>query len=170
MSTDVGKVFEKELEKVFDILKDSHLLGWHRFPDTAAAGGAILQQQPSDYLLGLPPGSAVEQRLFFVEAKASESHSSLKLDMIQASQRGAIHQYGNLLKIPYFIVFWDVVGGRIELWDGVHAIKRGRGKKPIRAWSDISVRRMLKKEQVAHLFKEEFQLPEAAVTIRNYEE
>lgn len=38
MSTDIGKIFEKEIQKVFRALRESHLLGWHRLADRGAAG------------------------------------------------------------------------------------------------------------------------------------
>lgn len=125
MSTDVGKVFEAELEKVFRALEESHLLGWHRFPDTHSAGGSIIQPQPSDYLLGLPLGSRLpmdnaraDQRMLFFEAKASEKHENLQKVAIRAEQRRHIHFYSAMLQLPYVVCHYSAVTGNIQLWDG----------------------------------------------------
>ncbi len=112
MAVDIGKIFEKELEKVFRSLEESHVLAWHRFPDTGAAGGNILAEQPSDYLLGLPLGSVSPfgQRMMLAEAKASEKKASLSKAAMRPSQRRAICVYRMLLQLPYLVFFWDRIG------------------------------------------------------------
>lgn len=170
MATDIGKVFEKQLEAVFKQLKASHLLGWHRLTDSASAGGAFVGDQPSDYLIGLPPGSRPGQRLFHLEAKASESHSKLQKAMIRPAQRGAINFYGKLLQMPYTILFWDVKGSRLELWSGVEALSSSRSKAYEQSWGKISTGRKLNQELVAYHLADFFQLPTTAKTLQDYEE
>lgn len=129
MATDCGKLFEKELEKAFRRLRQYHLVGWHRLTDTSAARGVTVGQQPSDYLLALPEGSRSPlggQRLFFVEAKASEKYSSLTKSMMEPSQRGAIKFYRELLHLPYLVLFYSSVTGDLQVWDGAEVTKDTR--------------------------------------------
>lgn len=164
MATDVGKIFEKHLEGSFNQLKASHLLGWHRFPDTGAAGGVIIQAQPSDYLLGTPGN------LSFLEAKASEKHTKLQKSMIRPAQRGAIHFYRGLLGIAYYIAFWDVQGSRIELWDGLTALSSARSKQPLLTWESVSTGTRLDEARVANLLAGALNLRPAAELLAIYEE
>jgi len=170
MSTDIGKVFEKQLEAVFKQLKASHLLGWHRLTDSSSAGGAFVGDQPSDYLIGLPPGGRPEQRLFHLEAKASESHSKLQKAMVRPAQRGAINFYGHLLQMPYFILFWDVKGSRLEMWSGTEALSNSRSKAYECTWGKVSTGRKLNTDLVACHLADFFRLPTAAQTLQDYEE
>lgn len=130
MTTDnIGKVFEAELEKVLRLLESEHLIAWHRFPDTHSAGGALIQPQPSDYLLGVPPGSRVaesEQRLVFVEAKASDKHKSLQKSAISPHQRGRAKVFYGMLHIPYLVLHYSTKTGCMEIWSGLSAVGPGR--------------------------------------------
>lgn len=132
MSDNVGKIFETEIEKVFRLLEADFLIAWHRFPDTHSAGGAFIQPQPSDYLLGLPPGGEAplkegsDQRLMFVEAKASGKHKSLQKAAISAHQRGRAKVYAGLLQIPYLVIHYSAVTGKMEVWNGLAATEEGR--------------------------------------------
>lgn len=170
MSTDIGKVFEKQLQEAFRQLKARHLMGWHRFTDSSSAGGAFVGDQPSDYLIGLPPGSRQDQRLFHLEAKASESHSRLQKSMIRPAQRGAINFYSHLLQMPYFILFWDVAGSRLELWSGVEALNPSRSKAYECTWGKISTGRKLNTDLVAYHLAEFFGMPTTAEILQDYEE
>ena len=132
MATDIGKIFEKEIQKVFRALRESHLLGWHRLADTGAAGGSIVAAQPSDYLLALPAGARsplAGQRLFFCEVKASEKNSTLTKQAMQPAQRGAISFYRELLKLPYLVLFYDAERGVIQVWDGAAVVQEERISK-----------------------------------------
>lgn len=169
MRGDIGKIFEKQWEQVMNDLTESHLLGWHRFSDTGSAGGMIMQAQPSDYLVALPPGS-VTDGLIFLEAKASEKHSRLQKSMIRPAQRGAIHRFRELLGIPYLIAFWDVEGSRIELWDGSTALQNNRSKQPRCVIPDASVGTRLNVGHLACHLIQFFNLPPKAQTLGAYKE
>lgn len=174
MATDVGKVFESELEAVFKHLKDAYLLGWHRFPDTHNAQGAILQPQPSDYLLGLPPGSSVPcsgdaTRSVFFEAKASEKHASLQKSAIRAEQRGFIHFYAGMLKLPYLVCHYSTKTGGMQIWDG-RAVMEERLSKDRHLLTEFPAGsgRKLNKDSVAQELVEFFSLPHKCKTVKMY--
>lgn len=177
MSTDVGKVFEAELENVFRLLDDSHLLAWHRFPDTHSAGGNGIQPQPSDYLLGLPPGASIPSktrgvnvnRSIFFEAKASEKHRSLQKKAIRSEQRGFIHRYSGLLHLPYLVCHYSTLTGNIQIWDGL-AITESRlnQDKHLLAEFSAGTGRKLNKERCALAFVEIFSLPDKLKTVKLY--
>lgn len=179
MAADVGKVFESELEAVFKQLKDSHLLGWHRFPDTHSAGGEqIIQPQPSDYLLGLPHGSKLplcnalaDQRMVFLEAKASEKHENLQKSAVRPEQRGFIHLYSGMLQIPYLICHYSTVTGTMQLWDG-RAIMKERLKASEHLVFEFvaGAGRKLHKHKVADELSRFFHLPDKHKTVRLYEQ
>ena len=166
MSTDIGKIFEKQLEKAFNRLKGTHLLGWHKFADSASAGGAFVQEQPADYLLAPPPKGEEPAKMLFLEAKASEKHRRLQKAMLRPAQRGAIHFYGELLGQTYLVLFWDVEGRRLELWDGIEALSDRRGKQPGQVWESISVGTKLDIEKVSEALA--MDLPPASETISRY--
>lgn len=168
MSTDIGKIFEKQLEKVFNRLKGTHLLGWHKFADSASAGGAFVQEQPADYLLAPPPQGEEPAKMLFLEAKASEKHRRLQKAMLRPAQRGAIHFYGELLGQTYIVLFWDVEGRRLELWDGIVALSDRRDKQPMQVWESISVGTKLDIEKVAEALA--MDMPPATVTLARYKE
>ena len=177
MATDVGKVFEDELQVVLKSLNKSHLLAWHRFPDTHSAGGNIIQCQPSDYLLGLPPGAHVpckgcgriEQRNVFFEAKASETHRSLQKAAIRPEQRGFIHMYAGMLRLPYLVCHYSTLTGNIQLWNGL-AITDPRLNKDKHLLAEFSAGtgRKLNKERCALAFVEFFSLPDKLKTVKLY--
>lgn len=173
MATDIGGIFEDQLESAFTLLKASHYLGWHRFPDTASAGGNIMQSQPSDYLVAAPRGcKPLQSRLFFVEAKASEKHTKLQKASIRPSQRGAISFYSALLHLPYFLLFWDVQGRRVEVWEGVEALKSSRKKEPLTVIEGVSVHTKIDPEKLAKGICQWLGLPKKTVTfagLRNLE-
>ena len=168
MAADIGKIFEKEIRAVFTLLKTSHLLGCQRFSDTGSAG-SVVAAQPADYLLGFPAGSAVygDQRLAFVEVKASEVNHTLGKSMVRSEQRKAISWYRKLLNIPYFILFWDSQLGIIELWDGI-AVDAPRMDKRHRlaVWQNCGTINRLRHEVVAKYIADHFQIPAAAVTLQ----
>ena len=151
MATDIGNLFEKQVEKVFRKLKATHAVSLHRLVDSGSAGN-IVQSQPSDYLLGVP-GS-----LGYLEAKASEKHKKLQLSMLRPSQRGAIKYYQGVLRIPYYVLFWDVVGSRIELWEGLTALKSSRTKKPLTVLNNCSFREKLNEEALREFLIGQFNL------------
>lgn len=178
MATDFGKVFESELEKVLKALKESHLLGWHRFPDTHSAGGSILQPQPSDYLLGLPHGSRLplcnaqaDQRTVFFEAKASEKHRTLQKSAVRAEQRGFIHFYCGMLQLPYLICHYSTVTGTMQLWDG-RGIMQDRLKQEAHLLTEFSAGagRKLHTQQVADALSHFFALPDKCKTVKLYQQ
>ena len=123
----IGSIFEAGLKEAFSLLKTSHCLGNVRFTDSKEAG-SIVRATPSDFLLVLPPESKPEQRVIFFEAKASQVKTSLKKAMLQPSQKRAVQEYSNLLKIPYIICFWDAKNGVIEFWNGAAALGNGKVK------------------------------------------
>lgn len=179
MATSVGKAFEEELENVFRLLKDSHLLGWHRFPDTHSAGGEqVIQPQPSDYLLGLPYGSQLplpnalsSQRSVLFEAKASEKHESLQKNAVRPEQRGFIHFYAGMLQLPYLICHYSAKSGTMQLWDG-RAIMQDRISQADHLLFEFSAGagRKLHKDKVAEELKTFFCLPDKLKTVKLYKQ
>ena len=170
MAAHIGKVFENELTKVLKLLKETHLVGYHRLADTGAAGNMIASQ-PSDYLVALPPGSRsplADQRMFFLEVKASEIETSLKKDMIRPSQRGAVGSFRVLLNIPYLILFWSSATGDMELWDGV-AVQDARINRAHRlaVWRNTGVINKLRTEAVAAMIVDHFAIPLASDTLKS---
>ena len=171
MSTDIGKVFEKELEKVFRSLKETHCLGWHKFPDSAAAGGAYINAQPSDNLMTLPPTCRLfDTPMFFLEAKASETHKKLQMAMLRPSQRGAINFYSGLMRVPYLVFFWDVKGRRIEIWEGLTALSRQRSKMPVWVLSGVSTGRKMNIPALTAQLAKQLRLPPIKETLELYGE
>lgn len=163
MAADIGKVFERELARVFKLLKADRLVGWHRLVDTGTSGGMVAEQ-PSDYLLALPPGCQNllnGQRMMFVEAKASEKSSTLPKANVKSPQRAAIAHYRHILKLPYYILFWDTQSGCIELWDGAAITEAARLDKSCRlaVWPDCGVINKLRTEHVAACIVSYFVIP-----------
>lgn len=155
--------------KVFKILFASTLAAHHRLADSGAAG-TVIAEQPSDYLLGLPPGCSNlinGQRLCFIEVKASEVKHSMPKDAVRSSQRGAIGRFRALLGIPYFILFWDAQLGVIQLWDGMAIHDNDRIDKAylLATWSDVGVINRLRHEVVATKITEYFQIPSSVITL-----
>lgn len=169
MAADIGKVFEKEIVEVFKLLKAQYLVGWHRLTDTGAAG-SLVSAQPSDYIIALPPGSSnllEEQRMMFLEVKASEEHHTLGKAMVRPSQRGAILTFRYLLKIPYLILFWDAQRGTLQLWDGmaIHGEKNINKRHMLAEWSGIgSINKLIRQRVVDHL-AEYFRIPKSVSTL-----
>lgn len=168
MAADIGKVFEREIQKVFAKLKASHLVGYQRFSDSGAAG-SVVAEQPADYLVGFPPGSQLRanQLLAFVEVKASEVHHTLGKAMVRPGQRGAISWFRHLLGIPYYILFWDTQRGVIQLWDGIaiHGEARISKQHMLAEWEGCGSINRLRHDAVAAYLVEHFQIPPAAVTL-----
>lgn len=169
MAASIGGVFETEIQKVFKQLKESHLVGWHRLSDSAAAG-SIVAAQPSDYLLALPPGSVNlldSQRLMFLEVKASEAKSTLGKDMVRPAQRGAIGHFRLLLDLPYLILFWDAERGTIQMWDGVAVQLDARISKlhMLAEWQGCGTVNRLRHDTVAQYLVDYFQIPSKADTL-----
>lgn len=172
MAVDIGKVFEKELEKVFRSLEKSNLLGWHRFVDTGTAGGMVAAQ-PSDYLMMLPADSQSPlsgQRMLFVEAKASEKKPALTRAAMQPSQRRAISLYRMMMQIPYLVFFWDAEQGVMQIWDGEAVIGEGRVDPAYKLaeFHDIGAGLRLNTERLAACLAEWFSLPEKSITIARF--
>lgn len=179
MATSIGKAFEAELEDTFRQLKASHLLGWHRFPDTHSAGGSIIQPQPSDYLIGLPRGAKVplpgrggtDQRTVFFEAKATEKHKTLQKSAISPDQRGFVHFYAGMLGLPYIICHYSAVTGGMQLWDG-RAVMEARLDRSRYLLTEFYAGegRKLHKDQVAEALTEFFALPAKHKTVKLYKQ
>lgn len=174
MATDVGGVFEDELEAVFRVLKEEYLLGWHRFPDTHSAGGMVIQPQPSDYLVGIPSGGGLptsDQRLVFLEAKATEKHSSLQKSAVSPHQRGFINLYSGMLNVPYIICHYSTVTGNIQLWDGMAVTGEGRvNKGSLMVEFAAGSGRKLNKDAAVQGFVDFFSLPSKVKTLKRYQE
>lgn len=168
MAASIGKVFEKEMVIVMRMLFDQRLFSYHRLTDTGAAG-SIVAEQPSDYLIGLPPGSGnllAGQRLAFLEVKASEEHHKLGKSMVRPAQRRAIACYRFLLDIPYYILFWDAQDGVIQLWDGQAVMSDRLDKSLMLAeWSGIGVINKLQRQRVVDHLADYFQIPPKADTL-----
>jgi hypothetical protein len=169
MAADIGKVFEGEMTEVFKQLKAQYLVGWHRLTDTGAAG-SVVSAQPSDYILGLPPGAETGldgQRMMFLEIKASEVHHKLAKAMVRPSQRGAIGTFRYMLGIPYFILFWDTQLGVLQLWDGI-AIQGEKNidkRHMLAQWEGIGcINKLITQRVVDHLVAY-FHIPRSAVTL-----
>lgn len=169
MAADIGKVFEDQVKEVLSSLRKTHFVEWRRFTDTGAAG-SVVSEQPSDYLVGLPPGSAGPRqgRLFFLEVKASEKNNTLQKAMVKSSQRGAINCFRRMLDIPYLILFWDSVGGSLQLWDGIAVSEDRLDKRHILAqWHGIgSINRLLVGKVADHLV-DHFLIPDRKFTLAN---
>ena len=181
MAVDVGKAFEDELENVLRLLDEQHLMAWHRFPDTHSAGGGnIIQPQPSDYLLGLPPGGHVpslgrgkkEQRVVFFEAKASEKYRTLQKSAVRTEQRGFIHRYAGLLHLPYLVCHYSTLTGNIQMWDGRAISEAGAGKRLVAKHLLLEFAagsgRKLNKDKCASAFQQFFSLPDKLKTVKLY--
>lgn len=171
MSADIGDVFEKQLEDVLRSLNNSHLVQWHAFPDRKRSNGGAIANQPSDYLLGLPEGSAPDQRCMFLEAKASDKHQSLRKDMVRSGQRGFINTWGGLLDLNYLIIFYSAQSGTLELWDG-QCVTRPRLSKEHHLLDQLKGAgsgRELNKEKVADFLVKHFDLPPKGVTLEMYQ-
>ncbi len=171
MAVDVGKVFEAELERAFKALKASHLLGWHRFPDTHSAK-QVIQPQPSDYLLGLPPGAGLAhapgQRMVFFEAKASEKHRSLQKAAVRAEQRGFIHFYAGMLALPYVIAHYATLTGTLQLWDGRAVMAERLDKACLLAEAEVGDGRKLRDAAIQDTLATFFALPDKHKTVKLY--
>lgn len=170
MATDIGKIFEKEIQKVFRALRESHLLGWHRLADTGAAGGSIVAAQPSDYLLALPPGSKSPlggQRLFFCEVKASEKKPALTKQAMQPAQRGAVSFYRELLGLPYLVLFYDAERGVLQVWDGSAVVQDEKinSRHLLAALECAGCGIRLNQERVGAFLVNFFEMPAAALTL-----
>ena len=179
MATDIGKIFEGELQKVFARLRESHLLGWHKLSDTSAARGVVVGAQPSDYILTMPPTSVPmlgapelsSQRMLFLEAKASESKPALTRAAMKPAQRGAIMFHRQLLKIPYLVIFYAAGSGELQVWDGLAMDGTGTLDKKFllarceRAGSGVK----LNLDRVSDFFVQQFNLPEKSVTLATYQ-
>ena len=170
MAADIGKVFEKQMVEVFKLLKEQYLVGWHRLTDTGAAG-SLVAAQPSDYIMALPPGSSNllgEQRLMFLEVKASEEYHSLGKAMVRPSQRGAILTYRYLLGIPYLILFWDAQLGVMQLWDGIaiQGEKNINKRHMLAQWADMGSINKLITQRVVDRIVEYFRIPKKTDTLQ----
>lgn len=171
MSADIGDVFEKQLQDVFRELNDRHLLQWHAFPDHKRSAGGAIPNQPSDYLIGLPPGSSYGQRMLFLEAKASDKYDSLQKSMVRSSQRGFINTWGGLADLPYLIVFYSAASNTLELWDGqcVTRPKLSKAEHLITTLKSAGSGRVLNGNQVADFLATHFALPPKAFTLTEYQ-
>ena len=171
MSADIGDVFEKQLQDVFRALNQEHLLQWHAFPDHKRSAGGAIPNQPSDYLIGLPPGSSYPQRMLFLEAKASDKHDSLQKSMIRASQRGFINTWGGLVSLPYLVVFYSAPSNTLELWDGQCVTRPRLSKKDylLAELKNAGSGRILNKETVIEFLIKHFALPPKAITLNEYQ-
>lgn len=171
MSADIGDMFERQLQDVFRMLNERHLLQWHAFPDHKRSAGGAIPNQPSDYLIGLPPGSSYDQRMLFLEAKASDKHASLPKAMVRPSQRGFINTWGGLAHLPYLIVFYSAKANTLELWDGqcVTRPKISKADHLITTLKAAGSGRTLNKIQVADFLATHFALPPKAFTLTEYQ-
>lgn len=118
-SQQIGKDFERMVEGVFDSLQRSHGFRYHKFVDSHAAGN-LVASQPSDYLVAL--GS----QMSFVEAKASAKANRLQKAMIRPAQRGAAIMYGQMLQVPYYILFYSEVTQQVTLYNGAEVMRGDR--------------------------------------------
>lgn len=163
MAASIGKVFEREMGKVVRLLTETRAVGLVRFPDSGDAG-SLISAQPSDYLLGLPPGCVNlhdGQRVMFLEVKASEKEHKLGKAMMRPAQRGAIAKFRYLLNIPYFILFWDAQEGVLQLWDGI-VIHNERNIHPsmmLAEWKGCGSYTRLNTQAVANYIGDYFQIP-----------
>ena len=169
MAADIGKIFENEMKEVFKLLKEQHLVGWHRLTDTGAAG-SLVSAQPSDYIIALPPGCSnllEGQRMMFLEVKASEEYHTLGKSMVRPSQRGAIMSFRYLLNIPYLILFWDAQHGVLQLWDGIaiHSERNINKQHMLAQWDGIGSINRLLRQRVVDRLAEHFRIPKMAYTL-----
>lgn len=114
-SADIGKSFEQELTAVFKRLKTTYAFDWHPLADTRAAGNTIASQ-PSDYLIAVPG------TLLLLEAKSSAKLSHFIPSMLRPKQRQTIQHWHNILGVPYFVVFKDMVMETVSILEGGNAI------------------------------------------------
>lgn len=174
MSADIGKIFEKQLERqVLEPLNKARLVEWHRFVDSHTAGNIVLPQ-PSDYLLGLPPGSSTlkgcNQRVVFFEAKASDKHETLQKSAVSSDQRGAIQRWRMLLDVPYLVIFYSAAANAVEIWDGKSIIEGSRLKKDSRLVrvEKAGAGRRINEFVFGETLIDFFNIPKAAETVRRY--
>lgn len=173
MAAEIGHVFEAEVRKVLDLLKTAHHVAFHRLADTKSAG-AVIAEQPADYLVGLPRGSQLpgtDQRMFFLEAKASTEKTTLGKAAMQPAQRGAIARWRHLAQLPYLVLFWDSVGGTLQLWDGIKIMsdKNLKRSDALEEWVNCGMVTKLRTEYVAKLLVEYFEIPDGAATLASAE-
>lgn len=177
MATDIGKIFENQLQGALNKLKARHWIYWHRFPDTTSAGGSIIQNQPSDYLLGIPEGASImagtQQRTALFEAKASEKYATLPKAAVKPGQRGHIHRWAGLCNLPYQIIFWSQPAGVVEIWDGMGVVnaksrldKRFRllVSEPLSKGPDID------DEKLCEVLAEFYSLPQGSEVVESYQQ
>lgn len=168
MAADVGDVWEDALEEAFKLLNNECLMQWHAFPDTKRSGGGAISNQPSDYLVGLPIGSDSEQRMMFVEAKASEKHNKLQKAAIRPGQRGFIHRWRMMLQLPYYIFFYSTVSGELQIWDGAGAAgNRLKAEHKLAAWK-VGAGREVDARLAADHIKRFFDLPDKSKAVESY--
>ena len=119
------KELENEIEKV---LRERQRVGstmFHRFYDTASAGN-YLPAQPADFL------AVHNGRAYFIEAKFSEVHETLKScfsGAVKPNQTASAH----LVKragAEYVFLFYSRAIDHYELWDGEYCFQqRSRGER-----------------------------------------
>lgn len=119
----MGSLFEADVEKALQTLAQQELLFWHRLADRGATKGGLsaVGSQPSDYIVGYA-GAA-----YLLEAKSSYTHDKMSKELMQGSQRNAINRWSMANDLPYYIIFWAINRGVVELWDGRAILKSSRG-------------------------------------------
>ena len=118
-SQQIGKDFERMVEGVFDSLQQSNGFRYHKLVDSHAAGN-LVASQPSDYLVAL--GS----KMAFVEAKASAGETRFQKAMLRPAQRGAAILYGQILGVPYYILFCSETTQRVTLYNDAEVMRGNR--------------------------------------------
>lgn len=121
-STDLEKAVQEQLE----LMQRRTPSFWHRFYDTKSAG-AFLPKQPSDFLL------IHNGRSFFIEAKFSEVHESLRQCFSNAvtDDQLAAARMVTRAKGTYVLLFYSGVSKLAELWPGLYCYGRRNISKPL---------------------------------------
>lgn len=109
-----GKEFEVFVRNTFSLIKKTHGLSYHRLVDSGAAGG-IVSSQPSDFIVG------ATHKLFYVEVKTSINENFTR-NLLRPHQRKAILFDGQVLGIPYYILFYSIKTGLVSVVDGRKAL------------------------------------------------
>jgi hypothetical protein len=112
---DTWQDMEKRVQEVLESAQRLKRAAWHRFYDTRSAQGGYLPPQPSDFMLGY------EGRLFFIEAKFSEVHESLRSCFsanVSDQQLASSRVWARACFNKYLVIFYSAPGRIVEVWDG----------------------------------------------------
>lgn len=125
MSIKTWQEMEAEIDKFLSERQRKSTTMFHRFYDTRSAGN-YLPGQPADFLI------INNGRTYFLEAKFSEVHESLKNCFSGAVQptQTASARLAVRAGASYYFIFYSKMIDQFELWEGNYCFeKRSRGER-----------------------------------------